>query len=601
MTDVENVKSRLDIVDVIGHYIELRPAGVNMKACCPFHGEKTPSFMVHRERQTFHCFGCGEGGDMFTFIQKQENVEFPEALRILAEKAGVTLTKRDPKVENEKTRIKDILELATKFYEQQLWADVGTSARDYLMNKRGLTEDTIRTFKIGFIPTGWDHFSKFIAQRGFTNNEIVQSGMVITRTGSSGYYDRFRERIMFPIMSSYGETIAFTGRLLPEREGDEKAGGKYVNSPETPVFYKSSVWYGLNVAKQSFRETKSAIIVEGQMDVIAAHQAGTHNVIASSGTAMTEDHVLVLKRHVDTLLFAFDSDSAGVTALKRALFIAWKHGLTTNVITLPEGVKDPGDYAKDEPAAWVNATKNATPAVLYFIERAKNTHDSNSTEGKRTIAQEILPLIKAYPDPIVRAEYIRTISDALGVDESYVTEALAKTTSSQDSRTPAPREVRVPHSSAQPVSRRESERSLELLLALIIKFPERAPTIIEHISDEWFTESPYKNLYNALKIWYNEPNQKNTPFTADKDGDLFHHISHLELLGEHEYGETTIHGAELEYMRIIKLYRTANIRQQLKHVEQQLKQAEQQSASQETIIQLTTQLNTLTKELRDLM
>lgn len=602
MNDVEKIKSRLDIADIVADYVELRPAGVNMKAPCPFHGEKTPSFMVHREKQIFHCFGCSEGGDMFTFVQKIENVEFPEALRILAEKAGVTLAKRDPKAENEKTRVKDILSLAASFYEKQLWADVGKPARDYLMNKRGLSEETIKAFRIGFVPTGWDHFSKFISSRGFLNTEIAQSGMVMQKSQGSGYYDRFRERIMFPITSSYGEVIAFTGRLLPERENDEKAGGKYINSPETPVFHKSSVLYGLNIAKNAFKVTKSAIIVEGQMDVVASYQAGTRHAVASSGTALTEEHFAVIKRHVDKILFALDSDKAGLAALKRGILLAWQHGIPTYVVILPEGVKDPGDYAVEQPDAWLAAVSNPVAAITFFINQATKNNDATTTEGKRAIAQEVLPLIKAYPDPIERAEYVRSISDVLGVDESYISEALAKTKSSVDVPRPSPRVGSGQATPTVTVSKDpETDRSLELLLTLAIRFPEHAPNIVKGTEAAYYADSPYNSLYNALEIWYNDTNLLGTPFQANKDGDLIHRISHLELLGEREYGDITTEGAQLEYERITKLYRITHIRRQLKSIEQQLKRAEEQTASADAITVLTTQLDTLTKRLRELM
>ncbi len=599
MTDVEKIKSRLDIVDIISDYVELKPAGVNMKAPCPFHGEKTPSFMVHRERQMFHCFGCSEGGDMFTFVQKMENIEFPEALRILAEKAGITLSKRDENTENTKTRIKDILSLATAFYEKQLWADVGKPARNYLMNTRGISKETIKEFRIGFVPAGWDHLSKFIAGRGYLNTDIAQSGMVMKKSHGTGYYDRFRERIMFPIMNSYGEVIAFTGRLLPEQEKNEKAGGKYINSPETPVFHKSSVLYGLNIAKNAFKITKSAIIVEGQMDVVAAYQAGTRNVVAASGTALTKEHFAVIKRHVDKILFALDSDKAGMTALKRGVYLAWQHSVPTYVITLPDGVKDPGDYAIKQPDEWVTAVSNPMSAISFFIERAMSENDVNTTEGKRAIAQEILPLIKAYPDPIERAEYVRTISDTLGVDELYISEALAKIKSNQDILQKSTSKINTTAPSNS--SNSEIDRSLELLLTLAITFPEHAPSIIKDTEAEFYANSSYESLYNALEIWYNDTNLLGTPFEANKDGDLIHLITHLELLGNREYGDITTQEALHEYQRIMKLYRTSHIRRQLKSIEQQLKSAEQQSVSKETVSALIKKLDTLTKQLRELM
>jgi len=315
----EEIKEKLDIVDLISEYIKLKPAGMeNFRALCPFHNEKTPSFMVSRSKQIFKCFGCGEGGDVFSFVMKMEGVEFVDALRELAKKAGVELRRQDPKFYSKREKVLKILDLAASYYYQALLkSKTGQVARDYI-KERKLKDLTVDEFKLGFSPDDWEMLSRFLKSRGFKDDEILESGLVVPRQGKSGYYDRFRYRLMFPIWDAQGRVVGFTARVLRK---DEKM-GKYINTPQGMIYDKSRVLYGLDKAKSVVRREGKLIIVEGNMDVIASHQAGVKNVIASSGTALTSPQIEIIKRYTDKIVFAFDMDASVQHRLESFLFLA---------------------------------------------------------------------------------------------------------------------------------------------------------------------------------------------------------------------------------------------------------------------------------------
>ena len=307
MDNVEEIKLKTDIVDIISEYVELKKAGMgSYKACCPFHNEKTPSFVVSQDKQIFHCFGCGKGGDVFTFIQEIEGIDFKEALNILAKKAGVELKTTDyiKKEQTKREKILEILNLSTKYYQKLLTLKQGETALKYLKN-RGLKDETIKKFKIGYSPNNWDNLYRFLKSKGYQDLDIFLSGMIVKKDGG-GYYDRFRNRVMFPISDIYGNVIAFTARVL---EKDSKQ-AKYINSPQTEVYDKSSILFGLDIAKSKIKQKDFVIIVEGQMDLITSVEFGTENIIASSGTALTEKQIKILKRYTKNLHFYFDKDKA---------------------------------------------------------------------------------------------------------------------------------------------------------------------------------------------------------------------------------------------------------------------------------------------------
>lgn len=431
MKDTEQIKEKLDIVDIISEYVQLKPAGVNHKGLCPFHQEKSPSFMANRERQSWHCFGCGKGGDVFTFVQDIEGMEFIEALKYLAQKAGITLTNtfQDHTKQDEKQRLKTVNAAAAQFFHNVLIQLPGAkSAREYAA-RRGLTEPIILSWQIGFAPDQWDLLTKYLLKKGHAIDDLVLSGLTIKRdqadkASGRGYYDRFRGRIMFPIWDVHGNVVGFTGRVLVETD---TSGGKYVNTPQTPLYDKSRVVFGLNKAKQAIRSNNLIVMVEGQMDVIAAHQAGMEHVIATSGTALTEEQVRLLKRYSENLSMAFDADAAGEKAAKRGIDLAIQEGMHVKVIQIPEGAgKDPDECIKKNPAIWQEAVLDATGIMEWYFNRTFLKKNISDARQKQEIVDILLPEIARIPFAVERDHWLQELAGRLSVDAVVLREDMRR-------------------------------------------------------------------------------------------------------------------------------------------------------------------------------
>jgi len=422
---VREVKDRSDIVEILSTYLTLKKAGANYKAVCPFHSEKTPSFMISPERQTFKCFGCGEGGDVITFIEKMEGLDFFNALKLLAEKAGIELKtnsvsfgQKEYKADK-KTRMFEINEWAKKVYHKILLDHPkAEKARKYL-EKRGLSKKAIESFEIGYAPDSWDFILRFLISKKYTQDEIAEAGVAI-KSERGKVYDRFRGRIIFPINNAMGATIAFTSRIL---EDDGKS-AKYINSAESPIYIKGKTIYGLDRAKTAVKEADLAIMVEGNMDVIACHQAGYKNVVATSGTALTIDQLKILSRYASEIAFCFDADTAGQTAMKRAVRMALQNDITTKILTTSP-FKDADEAIKNDPQNWEKAVKNAKPSLEYWIDGLASEKEMGVSEKKK-IAKEILPVIKIINSPIEKEHYIKYLSENLSVSEQSLIDALDK-------------------------------------------------------------------------------------------------------------------------------------------------------------------------------
>ena len=432
--EVNQVKERLDIVEIMSSYLTVKRAGANMKANCPFHNEKTPSMMISPERQTFKCFGCGEGGDIFTFIEKIEGVDFYNALKILADKAGVKLANKSVKYGNkeyksdQKTRIFEINDWAKKLYHKILEDHPkAEKARSYL-KERGMKDATISEFEIGYAPDSWDLLLKFLDKKGYKAEEGVAAGVLI-RNERGSIYDRFRGRIMFPINNIMGATVAFTSRILVNDNPPAGGSAKYINSSESPIYTKGKTIYGLDKAKMSIKESDLAVMVEGNMDVIACHQAGFKNVVATSGTAITVDQLKILNRYGSEIAFSFDSDSAGNTAMKRAITLSLQNDISTKIIFLPGPFKDPDEAIKSDPKNWQRAVENAKPALEYWIDLLIRKSPDLGVTAKKAIAKEILPVIKTIYSDIEKEYYIKYLAGKLSVSEKALIAALEKTKS----------------------------------------------------------------------------------------------------------------------------------------------------------------------------
>jgi len=427
MDPIEEIKSKIDIVDFIGEYVKLRPVGKNYQGLCPFHKDTHPSFYVSPERQVWKCFGCERGGDIFSFLQEIEGIEFPEALRILAKRAGVKLGTFQKHEADERLRLIEICRLSALFYHQVLLrSPLAKEARSYL-KKRGLKDEIIEEFKLGFAPERWDSLLKFLTKRKYALSDIEAAGLIVSGKRASQYYDRFRDRIMFPICNSYGEVVGFTGRVLP---GADEKQGKYINTPQTAIYNKSRILYGLNLAKPFIRQEDSVVLVEGNMDVISSYQAGVKNVVCSSGTALTESQIELLSRYSKNVILAFDVDPAGMSATNRSIDLMLSHGLNIKIVNLPKG-KDPDDCIRQNPLFWKNAVAKPLAFMDYYFSQVLKRKKIETLEDKRKAGKELLEVISKIKDSFERDLWIQKLANALKVSEESLQQAMAQLTVSR--------------------------------------------------------------------------------------------------------------------------------------------------------------------------
>ncbi len=442
MSVIDEIKSRLDIVEVISAYVPLQKAGRNYKALCPFHTEKTPSFIVFPESQHWHCFGaCGEGGDVFTFVMKREGWDFRTALEELARRAGVELRPRTPaqaQAEEEADRLRALLDAAAQYYHHLLLhAPEAAAARAYVA-RRGLRDETVAQFMLGYSLPGWDHARTYLTGQGYTVEELVKAGLLVQKE-EGGTYDRFRDRLMIPIRDVQGKTIGFGARTL-EPEGVPK----YINSPQSPLFDKSRTLFGLDLARQAIRREDRVVIVEGYMDVMQAHQAGFANVVAQMGTALTEAQLRLLQRYTKRLVLALDPDAAGIQATLRGVEVAretleqeWEPvfdprglvgyearlGAEIRVLRLPGG-QDPDDLIRENAQRWAALVEEAVPIVDFYLHILLEGLDLDDTKAKSRIVDILLPVLRAVANPVEREDYVQKIARALRVDPRAVSARL---------------------------------------------------------------------------------------------------------------------------------------------------------------------------------
>lgn len=525
MDDVQLIKDRVDVVTLISEYVPLKPAGANWKGVCPFHREKSPSFMAHREKQMWHCFGCGKGGDIFSFLQEAESMSFGEALRVLAERAGVTLTRQTLQArgadKDERSRLREILTLSQHFFEKVLHESKAAAvAREYI-ERRGVTPETATHFHLGFIPEGsvWTTLTDFLTKkRDYTLEECVAAGVTKKHPDSGRYYDVFRGRVMFPIWDMQGGIVGFTGRLLQEQEGV----GKYLNTPETVLFDKGHLVYGLNLAKQAAKDAGFFVVVEGQMDVISCHQSGMRNVVAASGTALTAAHVALLKRFAPQVRMAFDADAAGERAAKRGIDTAIEAGLDVRVIRIPEGAgKDPDECIKQDPAVWEQAVADSQPVFAYYIDRYVTDEVRKDPTKLRDAGELLARELARVRDPIVYDFWSQRIATALGVSGDAIANKVKqlRTVPAPASRAP---QSASPAVMAPPAAPRNRYALIsEYVLCLLVHTPAlhaRVP-----LNGMWFCGEEDRALYKAIADGY----------THDRHDSAFaHRLDVLQLLSE---------------------------------------------------------------------
>jgi len=416
-SNVEQIKARLSIVDVLGTYLKLEKAGVNYKAKCPFHNEKTPSFFISPARDTYHCFGCAKGGDIFSFVQEIEGVDFMGSLKILAEKAGVELSMEragERTERSEKEKLLAALRDAMLMYRAALAKN--PSAREYV-ERRGITHATVERFEIGYAPDGWRVVHEFLKGRGHADQIVEKTGLIIPAP-KGGYYDRFRARIMFPIHDQIGNVIGFSGRVLTDEVP------KYINSPQTPLFDKSKVLYGIDKAKLAIRKEDKTVLVEGQMDLVLSHQAGIEHAVAVSGTALSDEHLKSLGRLSSNVVMAFDADNAGIKASGRALGIALGLGMTVKIALLPKG-KDPADLVREDPQIWQRAIAQARHVIDFFID-VHRVNYADPAALRKAIETDVLPYIALLSSPLDQGHYVSKVSSLLSITDSVIWDAIKK-------------------------------------------------------------------------------------------------------------------------------------------------------------------------------
>lgn len=418
-SEIDQIKDRINIVDLVSQYVPLKKAGINHSARCPFHNEKSPSFYVSADRGTYKCFGCGEGGDIFTFIEKMEGLEFRGALEKLASQAGVTLSNNIPKKDSGKKDLyTEILETITLGWQRELGSN--EQAKHYLKD-RGFTKEIVNEYRIGFAPDSWSFTKDYLVQKGYKEADIEAVGLI--KTGDKGRsYDRFRSRIIFPLFSTEGKVIAFSGRIFGEDPNKLEKSAKYLNSPDTPLFNKSRVLYGMHSAKHTIRKHNFACIVEGQVDLVMAQQVYP-NTVATSGTSLTADHLKLIRRFSDRIVFVYDSDNAGLQSAYRGSLVALGQDMEVKIASLPEG-SDPADVISKDIDDYRKAISGAMDVFDFFLAYiSKHTHGRDQT---RQIEDKLFPLLRAIENPLERDRYLAHISEKLGMTMEALQERYAK-------------------------------------------------------------------------------------------------------------------------------------------------------------------------------
>lgn len=491
---LEQIRAASDVVEIIGSYIPLKRAGANFVALCPFHKEKSPSFNVNPHRQIFHCFGCHKGGDVFTFVKEYENISFPDAVRRLAERAHIVIEFDQNPAHQETRQIKDRL---LQIHEQiaQRWQNAlaseagGQVARDYLA-KRGVSEEAVKLFRLGAAPESWDDTVNWARSKGFDLALAEQAGLILRKEGSDRYYDRFRGRLMFPICDEQGRVIAFSGRVL----NPEQKGGKYVNSPETPIFTKSKVFYGLDKSKRAVLDAGFAVVCEGQLDLIACYMAGVQNIVAPQGTAFTAEHARLLKRYVDEVVLCFDSDDAGQNAAVHSLDHLLASGLAVRVAVVP-APHDPDSYIKAAGGeAFRQLIADADDFFDYHLKRLCRLNDVSSDKGRLVVLREMAEAIHKTGNAVLVDNYAQKTALRLAVNPDAVRAEFRKLAKARTA-SPEPQDEAPPPETAEsapPPSPHETQ-----LLKLLLRHEAAAEWLDEQLDVEWLQHETVRTIVSA--------------------------------------------------------------------------------------------------------
>lgn len=615
MQETEQIKSRLDLVDYIQQFFPLNQIGPNWKARCPFHDEKTPSFIVSRSKQMWHCFGCNEGGDIFNFVMRYEGVDFAESLRLLAPKAGVTLAKRDPKQFVERDRLEQLCSLAATYYHEVLLRSrLAEPARAYLKERR-ISSEMIDEFRLGFAPdekNSAKDLNNLLIQKGFRQDDVIKAGLALASSRGFGYRDRFRGRIMFPIADAHGRTVAFTSRILP---GHDDGMGKYVNSPATPLYNKSEILYGLHLAKDAIRKQDLAVMVEGNMDVIALHQRGIRNVVASSGTALTREQIALVRRFSENICFSFDADAAGIKAAERGFDAALEAGMTVYRLHFPAEThaKDPDEFvsgfqnSEEAQAAWNQLIHNKKLFLEDFFDATLAETSISSPQSKRKTAHKLLSLVQKISDPIERTHWLQQISARLNIPEEVLYEVLKNARQ----KTPAsPVQVK---SQATGAAKPDRQARLEQdLLGLLFMHEVLVPLVAERLQPEIFS-SDLHTLYKHVVLFYTQPRDHKLSFfpaflnyiqtlSPDESSVIRGRADLAALAAEDRYHGFTKEACQAEVLKIVSELKHAYYSGQMEKLQQEIRELEQRNdgTSAEKLQDLTKQYQLILGQLANL-
>ncbi len=571
---LEEIKLRTDIVEVVSQYVQLKKAGKNFKGLCPFHNEKTPSFIVSPEKQIAWCFGCQKGGDIFNFIQELENIDFNEAVNLLAEKVNIDVEQyrnsTAPKIsKTEKDNLFQAYEATTNFYHDQLTkTEEGQKVLTYLHN-RGINDQTIKEFQVGFAPDTYQSAYKHLLEKDFTKETLLKAEIVTAKdTSGNKIYDRFHGRLMFPIQDKIGRIVAFGGRAL--KKGQEP---KYLNSSESNIYNKSNLLYGYSHNKQEIKRLDYVIIVEGYFDVMASHQAGAKNVVATCGTALTPQHIQLLKRLTKNLIFAFDTDKAGIDAARRGVEVAEPLDMNIRVVTV-EGGKDAADLVQEDPQKWLDAVSNARPYLKFFISHYLMAIPKNSPNRNQIALESIFPLLQLIKSRIKLDEAIRFTASQLNLNPQLIYDDL--------------KNLKLPshHPAKLKTQKTTAKRDFSLsnhhhILGLMISYPESIKNIYQKLQKIDFLAN-LQNIYNTFWNYYNPTRLEfdKSKFFEHLSKEERHQINILTLYIENKYKEFSFDSVEKELNHFINLIEKTNTRSTRSELLKSLKEAEQNQDSE---------------------
>lgn len=575
----QQIKNSVNLVDVVSDYVHLTKKGVNWSACCPFHQEATPSFFVNEQKQFYHCFGCGASGDIFDFLQNLERIEFVEAAKILANRAGITWPELEKSNNQWRNRLLEINKLAADFYHYVLLnLPAGKPGLDYVKNRRKMSDELLKEFKIGFAPDQKDLLLKFLKKRNYTEREMIDAGVIAGQYAP--YYDRFRGRVVFPISNHLGQVVGFTGRILD----DSKPVAKYLNTAQTVLFNKSNLIYGLTQAKDAIRQKQQIILVEGQMDVLKAHQYGYKNVVASSGTALTSDHLRILKRYSDNLVFCFDNDSAGEKATERAIALAWPLNFKIKVIQIPEACgKDIDECLEKNPEQWKKLLSEPLSVWDFYATRwDKIGRDLDALKVIKSEFFALLDMLGSGVDQeyfldkyaqkynvslaILKEEYDKKKKDESSIINNVNNEVKQVSSSSQTGLAMNGNLVVTPQTSILGTE----DHALSLIMALQFKMP--LEEVISFLPVAAFSNSFLSELYKQIIIYYTNNNSKTfghdfnqqfNNFFEFLDGDLREKAQSLYLLFSVQYEQLPLHEQKHFLSEILKNLKRSYLRKEM--------------------------------------